>query len=87
MSVKQGQAGSRTGDDARTLILDAAEELMAHNGFNGTSIAQSAGAAKKLLFYYFPSKSELLVALMAEELPATAWDVDLLAIPGVLPPD
>lgn len=85
MSVKQGQAGSRTGDDARTLILDAAEELMAHHGFNGTSttsIAQSAGVAKGLLFYYFPSKSDLLVALMAERLPATALDVDLLAMPG-----
>lgn len=85
VSMEQGQADSRSGDDARTLFLDAAEELIAHHGFNGTSTtstAESAGVAKGLLFYYFPSKSDLLVALMAERLPATGSDVDLLAMPG-----
>jgi len=71
--------------DARALILDSAEELFAEHGFNGTStalIAKSAGVAKGLLFYYFPAKSDLLAALMAERLPATALDTDQLAMPG-----
>ncbi len=85
MSVGHVQACTENHDDARTLILDAAEELIAQHGFNGTStasIAKSAGVAKGLLFYYFPAKSDLLVALMAERLPTTALDVDLLAISG-----
>ena len=67
------------------LILDSAQELIAKHGFNGTStasIAKLAGVAKGLLFYYFPAKSDLLVALMAERLPATPLDTDSLAMPG-----
>lgn len=85
MSAKQERARPGTRDDTRTLILDAAEELIAEHGFNGTStasIATSAGVAKGLLFYYFPTKSDLLVALMAERLPLTPLDADRLAMPG-----
>ena len=85
MSAKQERTRPGTRDDARTLILDAAEELIAEHGFNGTStasIATSAGVAKGLLFYYFPAKSDLLVALMAERLPLTPLDADRLAMPG-----
>src|SRR6478752_4461900 len=45
--------------DARTRILDAAEELFAGDGFDATPtsrIAEQAGVAKALLFYYFPRK-------------------------------
>lgn len=58
--------------DARTRILDAAEELFAGHGFDATStsrIAEQAGVAKALLFYYFPRKDDLLAALIAERLP------------------
>lgn len=85
VSAEQERARPGIHDDARTLILDAAEELIAQRGFNGTStasIAKSAGVAKGLLFYYFPAKSDLLEALVAERLPATALDVELLAMPG-----
>ena len=85
MGAEQAQARPVTRDDARTLILDAAEELIAEHGFNGTStasIAKSAGVAKGLLFYYFPAKSDLLVTLMAERLPVTPLDPDRLAMPG-----
>src|SRR6476469_661756 len=58
--------------DARTRILDAAEELFAGDGFDATPtsrIAEQAGVAKALLFYYFPRKDGLLEALIAERLP------------------
>ena len=85
MNAEQPREGAAIRGDARTLILDSAEELIAVNGFDGTStaaIAKSAGVAKGLLFYYFPAKSDLLVALMAERLPATPLDTDRLAMPG-----
>ncbi|NVM96969.1 TetR/AcrR family transcriptional regulator [Arthrobacter sp. AETb3-4] len=71
--------------DARALILDSAEDLIAQHGFSATStasIARAAGVAKGLLFYYFPAKADVLVALMAERLPATHLDAELLAVPG-----
>ena len=58
---------------ARDRILDAAEHLIAEDGFDATPtarIAERAGVAKGLLFYYFPRKTDLLQALFAERLPA-----------------
>ena len=54
---------------ARDRILDAAEQLIAEDGFDATPtarIAERAGVAKGLLFYYFPRKTDLLQALFAE---------------------
>jgi len=48
-------------------ILEAAFVLMARNGYESTSIAQiakQAGVSKGLLYNYFDSKKELLVALV-----------------------
>lgn len=58
--------------DTRARILDAAEELFAEHGFEATPtarIAEDAGVAKGLLFYYFHSKTDLLHALLAERPP------------------
>ncbi len=58
--------------DARELILDAAESLIAVHGFDATSTASIASAAhvpKGLVFYYFPSKTDILLALLSERLP------------------
>jgi AcrR family transcriptional regulator len=58
---------------ARDRILDAAEDLIAESGFDATPtarIAERAGVAKGLLFYYFPRKADVLKALFAERLPA-----------------
>ncbi|WP_416418202.1 TetR/AcrR family transcriptional regulator [Paenarthrobacter aromaticivorans] len=85
MSLEQARADTEVRGDARALILDSAEDLIAEHGFKGTStasIAKAAGVAKGLLFYYFPAKSDLLIALMAERLPATPLDTDRLAMPG-----
>lgn len=60
-------------DDRRTRILNAAEELFAEDGYDGTPTARIAGAAgvpKGLVFYYFPHKIDLLLSLLQERLPA-----------------
>ncbi|NKS66480.1 TetR family transcriptional regulator, partial [Rhodococcus hoagii] len=76
----------KTDGDAREKILDAAETLFAAHGFDATSTAAVAGAAgvpKGLIFYYFPTKADILTALLAERLPAEPLD-DLapLVAPG-----
>lgn len=50
-----------------TRILDIAEELVQNRGFNGFSYADIAAAmaiTKPALYYHFPSKSELGIALV-----------------------
>ncbi|HET9501832.1 MAG TPA: TetR/AcrR family transcriptional regulator [Marmoricola sp.] len=69
-------------DDRRQRILDAAEEHFAESGFDATPtarVAQSAGVPKGLVFYYFPRKVDLLLALLDERLPGPG-DVDLAAV-------
>ncbi|HTN07041.1 MAG TPA: TetR family transcriptional regulator [Agriterribacter sp.] len=54
--------------DKRVHILDAAEQLFAEKGFEGTSvrdIAGQAGVNLAMISYYFGSKEKLLVALIA----------------------
>ena len=69
----------------RERILDAAEGLFAERGFDATptsSIAASAAVPKGLLFYYFPTKSDLLRALVSERLDLGPIDASALAEPG-----
>lgn len=71
--------------EARARILDAAERLFAERGFDATPtsrIAQLAAVPKGLLFYYFPSKSDLLCALVAERLDLGPIDASVLIEPG-----
>ena len=53
--------------DQRVLqILEAATELFAKHGFDRTSvdeIAKKAGLSKGAIYWYFPSKEKILVAL------------------------
>jgi AcrR family transcriptional regulator len=61
----------RKPQDARERILDAAEQLFAENGFDATptsKVAKRAAVPKGLLFYYFPTKRELLKTLVGERL-------------------
>lgn len=70
---------------ARERILDAAEELFAERGFDATptsSIAKQAKVPKGLLFYYFPAKSDVLRALVAERLDLAPIDPSALVEPG-----
>lgn len=68
---------------SRRRILDAAEHLIARDGFDATPTARVAALAevpKGLVFYYFPRKIELLCTLLAERLPTHP----LLATPDVV---
>jgi len=70
---------------SRGLILDAAESLFAERGFDATptgAIAERAGVPKGLLFYYFPSKTDLLRALMGERLDLDPVDTSALIAEG-----
>jgi AcrR family transcriptional regulator len=55
--------------DRRQRILAAALDLFAQQGFHRTStrqIAQAAGVAEGSIFNHFPTKKDLLVAVMAQ---------------------
>lgn len=68
-----------TNADARGRILDAAEQLIATNGFDATPtsrIAARAQVAKGLLFYYFPKKIDLLRCLLTERLPTQPMNLN-----------
>lgn len=75
-----------SGEATRERILDAAEELFAHHGFDATPTAKVAKAAKVpkgLLFYHFARKIDLLTALFAERMPvAVPHDAAEIAVPG-----
>lgn len=58
-----------TGTTQRQRILDIALALMAQRGVDGTSmrdLASAAGLNVASLYHYFPSKRELLVAVLEE---------------------
>jgi len=71
--------------EARTRILDAAERLFAERGFDATAtsvIAKLAAVPKGLLFYYFPSKKDILASLVGERLGPGSIEADPLIEPG-----
>jgi AcrR family transcriptional regulator len=62
-------ATTSPGNDQRTRILDAALALMGEQGASTTSMRQLAGACDinvATLYHYFPSKSDLLRAVIEE---------------------
>lgn len=65
-----GHAGTSVrGDESRAAILQAAKALFATSGSRGTSLASIAGAAglsQPGLLHHFPSKSALLLAVLAD---------------------
>jgi AcrR family transcriptional regulator len=53
----------------KSKILEAAQKLFAHKGFNGTTtrdLAEMAGVAEGTIFRHFPSKKAILVELATE---------------------
>ena len=77
----------RPSAEVRRLILDAAHDLFASNGYRGTStreIADRAGVAEVLLFRNFGSKAELystavvlpLTEFLNEWIESSTWDWD-----------
>jgi AcrR family transcriptional regulator len=70
-ATARGAGGDRgsTEPASRELILDAAQRLFADAGYAATStakIAAMAGVPHGLVFYYFPSKRDLLLAVVGE---------------------
>lgn len=60
-------------DKRRDAILAAAAGLYASKGFTGASVADLATAchtSKSLIYHYFPSKTDILYAVMVEHLDA-----------------
>src|ERR1044071_10461419 len=60
-------------DKRRETILAAAARLYAKKGFPGSSVAELAKAcnsSKSLIYHYFPSKDDILYAVMVEHLDA-----------------
>ncbi|WP_432923410.1 TetR/AcrR family transcriptional regulator [Microbispora sp. CA-135349] len=69
--------------DARTRILDAAEELFSGGGYEATPtarIAELAGVPKGLVFHYFPRKIDVLISLVDERTVVVEEEVE--AVPG-----
>src|SRR3954468_22969742 len=57
-------------EETRERLLGAALEVFAEQGFQaGTTkaITQRAGVAEGLLFHYFPTKDDLMVAVLARD--------------------
>lgn len=66
-------------DQRRQAILDTAAALFARTGFLGASVADLAAAcdmSKSLLYHYYPSKEEMLHAVMASHVDQLIQDVD-----------
>lgn len=64
----KGQVQAR-GTERRTAIVDAAVELFARSGYQGTSlgeIADRVGVSAPAILHHFGSKAGLLVAVLAE---------------------
>jgi hypothetical protein len=54
----------------RKQILDAAEKLLLRNGYDATAmaeVARRAGVANNAVYWYFPSKDDLLETLAPDE--------------------
>src|ERR1700712_891186 len=60
-------SGSDQQDIKREKILDAAYQRFLHYGYSKTTMNEIAGdlsLSKALLYYYFPDKSQLYIAVM-----------------------
>ena len=73
-------------EQRREAILDEAAQLFARQGFNGSSVADLAEAcrtSKSLIYHYYPSKEDILHAVMSSHIDQLVADVDnVLAQPG-----
>jgi AcrR family transcriptional regulator len=72
-------------DRRRSGIVDAAAALYAKRGFQGSSVADLAKAcdtSKSLIYHYFPSKDDVLHAVMAEHLDALVEAAEAAATGG-----
>lgn len=65
-------------EQRRTAIVERAAALFASAGFRGTSVAELAAAcetSKSLIYHYYPSKEDILYAVMASHIDQLEQDV------------
>lgn len=73
------KTSERNKDKTTKRILKVAAKLFAEQGFEATStadIAYRAGVAQGTIFYYFPQKSDLIIAAIYQELSALAFNLN-----------
>ena len=66
-------------EDRREAIVEKAAQLFAEHGFLGASVLELAKAchtSKSLLYHYYPSKEDVLYAVMASHIDRLLEDVD-----------
>lgn len=66
-------------EQRRQAILDKAARLFARRGFDGSSVADLADAcstSKSLIYHYYPSKEDILYAVMSSHIDQLVSDVD-----------
>ena len=76
------------GPDLRSRILDAAVDLFARHGYEGTSVSQvvaAAGVAKGGFYHHFPSKQDLLYEVYGDLITRQLATMDEIVARG-LPP-
>lgn len=72
-------------DQRREAILDRAAALFARTGFLGTSVADLAAAcetSKSLIYHYYPSKEDVLYAVMASHVDQLVAEVGAVMAAG-----
>ena len=66
-------------EDRREAIVEKAAQLFAENGFLGASVldlAKACQTSKSLLYHYYPSKEDVLYAVMASHIDRLVEDVE-----------
>ena len=77
-------------EQRREAIVDKAAQLFARSGFQGTSVQDLATAcetSKSLLYHYYPSKEDVLYAVMASHIDQLVADVEEVMGSGAAPVD
>lgn len=73
------ESGRGTGDDRRNQILDTAQELFAHYGFDKTSmseIAEAASVSRTIVYRHFSGKDEMFAAVCSRVFEAFMDEVE-----------
>jgi len=81
MSPRSKEQFDQMREKSRQVIMKAALELFTHQGFHGTSvskIAKAAGVSTGLMYNYFSSKVELLLAIVQDGMEQMAVSFQIL---------
>jgi AcrR family transcriptional regulator len=81
---------TETGDSARVRVLDAAVDLFARQGYDGTSVTQvinQAGVAKGGFYHHFTSKEALLYEVYGDLITRQLASMDAILAGDAAPAD